>query len=314
MKQISISGAAGYIGSRAIGYFLNRGYKVRSMDNFYKGHVDSLFHYINHPNFTFFDGSVTRLEDCQKLVEGADAVINLAALVGFPICARNPDLAMVVNTFGTENMIKARNSYNKEIPFVLTSTGSVYGAVTDSICTEDTACNTTTVYGKTKLEAEKIVQDEPNTVVYRYATAFGVSPCMRVKLLVNDFIHQAYNERAIVIFEADFKRTFIHISDFIRSLEFGITNYQKMPHKVYNCGDESLNLSKRELANLIAKKTGCSLFFGQTGKDLDVRNYEVSTKRLNNLGFKCEITMEQGIDELIKAVPLLRVGNRYEPN
>jgi nucleoside-diphosphate-sugar epimerase len=314
MKTIAISGGGGYIGSRTIGYFLNKGYKVRTMDNFYKGHCDALFPYTTNENFEFIYGDVTNINDCNKLVQGADAVVNLAAIVGFPQCARNKDLAYAVNVRGTSNMMEARNHFNKDIPFIFTSTGSVYGAVTEQLCTEKTPTNTNTVYGLTKLAAENRIIEEENAIVYRYATAFGTSPCMRVQLLVNDFVFRAFNEKIIVVFEADFKRTFIHISDFIRSLEFAILNYKNMKDKVYNVGDNGLNWSKRELAEYISKKTGCALHFAETGKDLDVRNYEVDYSKINNLGFKCEMTMESGIQELIRAIPLLRVGNRYEPN
>jgi nucleoside-diphosphate-sugar epimerase len=314
MKLISISGGGGYIGSKATTYFLNQGYKVRVMDNFYKTHCDALFSVAHNPNFEFIYGDVTKIKDCEKLVDGCDAIINLAAIVGFPQCAKNPVLASLVNAGGTENMLKARNTYDKNVPFILTSTGSVYGAVTDTICTEDTPANTKTQYGITKKCAEIIAQENPNTIIYRYATAFGVSPCMRVQLLVNDFVHRALTEKVIVIFEADFKRTFIHIGDFIRSLEFGILNHDKMKDKIYNVGDNNLNWSKRQLGEYVSKKTGCLLHFAETGKDLDVRNYEVDYSRINNAGFRCNVTMEQVIDELLKAAPLLRVGNRYEPN
>jgi nucleoside-diphosphate-sugar epimerase len=314
MKTVAISGAGGFIGSLATKYFLKQDYRVRAMDNFYKGHIDSLLEVITHPNFTFIPGDVTKFADCKKLMEGADAVINLAALVGFPQCAKNEILARAVNVGGTQNMLLARNSSNPDIPFILPSTGSVYGAVTEQICTEDTPTNTNTVYGLTKLEAEQYVKRCENVVIFRYATAFGVSPCMRIQLLVNDFVYRAMTERIIVVFEADFKRTFIHISDFVLSLEFAINNYKQMTDIVYNVGDNSLNWSKRQLANYISEKTGCLVHFAETGKDLDVRNYEVSVDRINKLGFKCFTSMEKGIDELIKAIPLLRVGNRYEPN
>lgn len=314
LKLISISGAGGFIGSKAVGCFLNKGYKIRAMDNFYKGHCDSLFHYIDNPNFEFFEGDVTNPKDCTKLVDGSDAVLNLAGLVGFPVSAKNPILAWATNHIGTKNMIEARNNYNKDIPFILTSTGSVYGAVTEEICTEKTKCNTSTVYGLTKLAAENELKNQPNTIIYRYATAFGVSSCPRVKLLVNDFVYRAVHEGIIDIFESHFKRTFIHIKDFVRSLEFAIENYQNMPEQIFNCGDNALNKTKLEIAEIISQRTGCIINKAEIGKDLDVRNYEVSVDLLNNKGFKCEVSIEEGIDELIKAAKLLRVGNRYEPN
>ncbi len=307
-KLISVSGCGGFIGNVLVRFLLEKGYRVRGMDNFHKGHCDALLGIVNHNNFEFFYGDVTRREDCEKLVKDATVVVNLAALVGFPACAKQPALAEVVNVEGTRNMVYAANGK----PFIFTSTGSVYGAVKD-ICTEESPINTNTIYGITKYRAEQIVQGQPNTVIYRYATAFGLSPNMRVNLLVNDFVHRALTEKVLVVFEADFKRTFIHIRDFCRSIEFAIDNYKAMQEqKVFNCGSNDLNWTKRQLADYVSQKTGCYVHYADVGKDWDVRNYEVSYEKLNKLGFTCVRTMEDGIDELIKATPLLRTRNPYE--
>lgn len=308
--KIAISGVGGYIGNVAARYFLAQGYKVVGMDNFFKGHVDALFGIIGNPNFEFIYGDVTNKNDCNKLTSGADYIIHLAALVGFPICARMKDTARAVNVGGTENMIKSRKNNQ---PFVYASTGSVYGVV-EGVCVEESAINTNTVYGITKFDAEQIVSSENNTVSYRMATAFGLSPCMRVQLLVNDFCHQAVHNKTFTVFEPDARRTFIHITDFVRALDFGLVKSETMKNKVYNCGDNKLNWTKRQLANYISQKTGAHLFFGEFSKDADCRDYEVDYSKLNNLGFYCKTSMEEGIDELLKAAPLLRVGNRYEPN
>lgn len=310
MTTLAISGCGGYIGNVAIRYFLNRGYKVKGMDNFFKGHVDALFGIIDNPNFEFMYGDVTNKNDCKKLIDGSTHVIHLAALVGFPICARMKDTARAVNVGGTENMLKARKSNQ---PFIYASTGSVYGVV-EGICTEESPINTNTVYGITKYDAEQMVASEQNTVSYRMATAFGLSPCMRVQLLVNDFCHQAIHNKTFTVFEPDSRRTFIHCTDFVRALEFGLLHSEVMQNKIFNCGDNKLNWTKRQLATYISEKTGAHLFFGEFNKDADCRDYEVDYSKLNNLGFYTQVTMEQGINELLKAAPLLRVGNRYEPN
>lgn len=312
--KIAISGCGGFIGSYAIGYFLQKGYQIRGLDNYSKGHCDSLFQYINNPNFQFIYGSVSKQKDCDRLLDDCDAVIHLAGLVGFPICDRHEGDAEVVNHIGTQNMIAARDKISTNIPFVFTSTGSVYGAV-QGICTETTICNTNTVYGLTKRRAEKVLEHSKNTIIYRMATAYGISPTMRVALLVNDFAYKAVVERRLDVYEADFRRTFIHISDFVRSLEFAITNCHALEQdKIYNCGDDNLNWTKRRLAEYFKEKTGCKVTYDGSGSDLDCRDYECSYKKLNNKGFFTKKTMEEGIDELIKAVPLLRIGNRYEPN
>lgn len=308
MKKIAISGCGGYIGSYAIRYFINKGYQVRGMDNFFKGHCDSLFNVIDNPNFEFFRGDVTNLNDCKRLVKDADYIIHLASLVGFPICSSYPDLAYSVNVNGTKNILEARYASQK---LFFASTGSVYGKL-EEVCTEDSPCNTNTVYGKTKLEAENLITSQPNTVSFRFATCAGLSPCMRVELLVHDFIYNALTSKSIVVFEPDARRTFIHISDFVKSIEFALKN--EMEYKVYNAGSDTMNWSKRKLAEYIKEKTGCHLFYGETGKDLDQRDYEVSYARLNNQGFVAEKSMEFVVEEIIKATPLIRIGNRYEPN
>jgi len=309
---IAISGCGGFIGNVLVRHLLDNGYPVRGMDNFDKGHCDALLGVIDRSNFEFFEGDVCNPKDCEHLVKDCSGVVNLAALVGFPRCLKRPELAHLVNVNGVANMVAARNNFTNLAPFIQTSTGSVYGAVIDDICTEETPCNTNTVYGITKLKAEEILRKERNVIIYRYATAFGVSPSMRVNLLVNDFVNRALTDRSLTIFEADFKRTFIHILDFARTIGFALKNYDKMTDVIYNAGDEKLNWSKRDVAEYIKGKTGCHITYADIGKDLDVRNYTVSYKRLNKLGFYCHINMEKGIDELIKAGRLLRSRNPYD--
>lgn len=307
-KTIGVTGCGGFVGNSLVRHLLNKGYKVKGMDNFHKGHCDALLGIINHSQFEFMYGDVTRQEDCDKLVQGTNYIVHLAALVGFPACAKQPALAEAVNVGGTKNMVRAAAGR----PFVFTSTGSVYGAVTD-ICTEESPLNTNTIYGITKAKAERVVETAMNTVIYRYATAFGLSPNMRVNLLVNDFVHRAMTEKVLVVFEADFLRTFIHLSDFCRSIEFAFNNYTLMQtQKIFNCGSNELNWTKRQLADYVSSKTGCYVHYADVGKDLDVRNYSVDYSKLNKLGFECVKNMEDGISELIKATPLLRTRNPYE--
>ena len=155
------------------------------------------------------------------------------------------------------------------------------------------------------------MSEEPNTVSFRFATGFGVSPNMRVNLLVNDFVYQAMTNKALVIFQADFRRTFIHVKDMARAFEFGVT-HPNMKYKVYNCGDNKLNWTKRQLAEYVKEQTGCHIFYGDVGIDLDQRDYEVDYSRLNSEGFYTETSMETGIIELVKAIPILQIRHQYE--
>jgi nucleoside-diphosphate-sugar epimerase len=307
----AVSGAGGYVGNVLVRHLLGKGHKVRAMDNFHKGHCDGLIPLASNQDFEFIYGDVTRFEDCRRLVDGVDGVIHLAAIVGFPACKRQPILSRSVNVDGTLNMLSVRNAINKNMPFVFASTGSVYGKVTE-LCTEETSTNPQSQYGIDKLTAEQAVRANNNTVSLRFATGFGISPCMRVNLLVNDLVYQAYHNNSFTLFEAEAKRTFIHVYDMARCFEWALRQCVDTESKVFNAGDSTLNWSKRQLAEYIKEQTRCYVTYAEIGKDADQRDYEVSFKKLNDNGFICYYNMKKGIDELIKAAPLLRVRNPYD--
>lgn len=309
--KIGITGAAGFVGSTLCRLALKEGHSVRALDNFHKGNADSLIELARSPVFEFMYGDVTNYKNCREFVEGLDAIIHLAAIVGFPACKKHPALAREVNLEGTRHLIKARNHY-KDIPFVNASTGSVYGVIED-ICTEESFCNPASFYGEVKLDAERIVIKNSNTVSFRFATGFGVSPNMRINLLVNDFVYQALVNGHIEVFQPHARRTFIHVRDMSRAFLWGIKYIKEDGReKVFNCGDNKLNWTKGELVQYVMEKTGCRLYFEDFAQDEDKRDYEVSYKRINDAGFHCMYSMEQGIDELIKAVPMMRIIHQYE--
>jgi nucleoside-diphosphate-sugar epimerase len=310
MKKVVIFGC-GYIGNILIRQYLAKGYEVRGVDNFFRDIGDSLLPIISNPDFEFVRGDITNYQDCVKNIEGADQIVLLSGLVGAPICDRYPSLTQAVNVQGAKNVVDARNSINDQIPLFCASTGSVLGKI-EEICTENTKPNPLSLYGRSKLEAEQYILSFPKTVAHRFATAFGLSPMMRVDLLVNDLTMQAVNNRCLVIFQADAHRTFIHVQDFARSIIFSLENINQLKYNLYNAGSNTLNYTKREIAEMIAKKTGCYVHFAEIGSDPDARDYIVDYSRLENEGFKCEKTLEFGIDEIIKANPLLQVKNKYE--
>jgi nucleoside-diphosphate-sugar epimerase len=308
-RTVLITGCGGYVGNVLARQALDMGYKVIGVDNFHKGNCDALFSVMDNDNFDFQYGDVTDLKRMMKLCERADAIIHLAAIVGFPACARQPALATAVNVQGTENMLLARTGK----PMVFASTGSVYGKVED-VCTEDSPLNAVSLYGTTKAEAEQMVTACEKTVAFRFATGFGISPCMRVNLLVNDLVYRAMTERHINIFQADFRRTFVHVRDMANAFLWGVESIfnNTLKHKVYNCGANDLNWTKRELAEYIKEKTGCYVTYADAGNDADQRDYEVDYSRLNDNGFYCQETMEHGIDELLKVTPVLQIRHQYE--
>lgn len=306
MKTVLVTGAAGYVGNVLVRKLLARGDKVIAFDNFHRGSCDALLGVVDHPNFKFVEGDVTNKADCKKWVAEAEQIIHLAGIVGFPACKKQPSLSYAVNVEGTRNIVEARTRDQK---MFLASTGSVYGKV-EGICHENSPKNYQSIYGEHKWLAEQSVTNAPNTLSYRFSTAFSVSPTMRVNLLPNDFVYQALVNRCLTVFEADFMRTFIHIKDMCDAIIFGMN--REMKYKVYNCGDNKLNCSKRDLAEKIKAKTGCLVTYAEIGKDLDCRDYKVDFSKINDEGFVCQYDLDMGIDELIKAVPLLRINHQYQ--
>ena len=196
------------------------------------------------------------------------------------------------------------------MPFVYASTGSVYGKV-EGTCTEESPLNAVSLYGVNKRIAEEMVATQDNTVSFRFATGFGVSPCMRVNLLVNDFVYQAITNKILTIFQADFRRTFIHVRDMAKAFTMGFENMGNWKHKVYNCGANHLNWTKRELAEYVKENTDCFVHYEEIGTDADQRDYEVSYDKLENEGFSCDVDMKTGIQELIKVAPILQIRHQY---
>lgn len=302
-----IFGGGGYVGSTLVRELLAEGHKVKVVDNFFKGNCDSLLHFTSNPNFEFAFGDVTNKKDVERSMKGIDNIILLSALVGAPICQKYPVLSHLTSVGGAKNVIKYRP---KDVPLFFASTGSVYGALSE-LCTEDSPTNPKSEYGVDKLMAERLILDAKNTYAYRFSTAFGLSPCMRVNLLINDLVLQAYTNHCLVIFQADFKRSFISVTDMARSFIHGINHHRSFTHHLFNVGDPDGNFTKREIAEKIRAKLPCSVFYEDISEDVDQRNYAVDMQRILKTGWKPTISVDQGIDELIKAVPLLQVRNPY---
>jgi nucleoside-diphosphate-sugar epimerase len=308
--KVLVTGAAGYIGSTLCPDLLNLGHEVVALDNFNKGHADALIPCAKYKGFTLIKGDIRDEKLIDKLMPQVDAVIHLAALVGAPACSRDPWLSYSTNVVGTTNLLKHREY---EIPFIYSSTGSNYGKV-EGICTENSPCNPLSEYGLHKYEAERFVVAENNTVSLRFATAYGVSPCMRVNLLVNDLVSQAIKNKGFTLFQSDFRRTFIHVRDMSRSFIWALdklTSEDKPKYKVYNTGGEVGNCTKRDLAEYLKKKIGCEVVYGDSGVDPDQRDYEVDYSRIRSEGFELKYTMEEGIDELIRVIPILSEIQKY---
>lgn len=299
--KLAIFGGAGFAGTQLVQRSLNRGFHITVFDNLYKG-GHGLLTFVENPNFKFEYADIRNEDDCKKIFQhDFDFLILLVGIVGLPECDKYPKLAYEVNVVGWRNLMNVKP---RGLPVIAASTGSCYGHI-DGICTEESPTEPLSHYGKTKLQGEKIVLEYENSVALRFATAAGISPNPRWNLLPNDLTLQAHEHGKLNIFEADNMRTFIDIRDFADSFIFMCENFDHLKHRVYNVGDERNNWSKRRLAEYISSKIGCKLTFHETGKDTDARNYIVSYSRINELNFRCQYTIEETVDNLIKAVKLL---------
>jgi len=245
------------------------------------------------------------IRDAAKLggaIRKADAIFHLASVVGYPACNRDAELAQEVNVGGTRLLNRLRSA---DQPIMFASTGSNYGPVPSGVCTEDLPLNPRTLYARTKAEAENILLEKSGVVVYRLATAFGLSPALRLDLLVNDFCYKAVHKGALVVYEANAKRTFIDVYDIARAFLHALENLDRMRDGIYNCGDDRMNASKLEVAQLIQRQVDCVVKLADVGTDEDQRDYEVSYNKISATGYRTTISLEEGISRMIAAFRFL---------
>tara|TARA_Y100000590_G_C15733065_1_gene1017711 strand:- start:3244 stop:4182 length:939 start_codon:yes stop_codon:yes gene_type:complete len=306
--NILITGGAGYIGSILVPKLLYKNHKVTVIDNLMFG-IDGLLVNFANKNFKFINEDVYNSEFIKKNISNFDFVIHLAAIVGYPACKKYPELAVKINKVSTEQICNLL--VKKSIPILYSSTGSNYGAVEGEICTEETPLNPVSIYGETKTAAELIASQTSNFLNYRFATAFGVSPRMRLDLLINDFVYQAIKNKNLTIYEKNFKRTFIHVIDIAENIIFGIEKFTDIKNNTFNIGSNEMNYSKAEIANIIKKKIPYYLHYAEIGTDEDKRNYEVDYSKSKKAGFKTKVDIETGLNELIEVCKCLKIYSKY---
>lgn len=305
MERVLITGGAGYLGSTLTEYLLGKGYQVTVLDNLLYNQL-SLLHLFKNVNFTFLSGDVRDIELLTKLVKEHDVIIPLAAIVGMPACKANPDLTIEVNYKQIETILAA-SSINHKI--ILPNTNSQYGS-SDQILTEESPFKPLSLYAKTKCDAEEVLLASKNGIALRLATVFGVSPRMRTDLLVNDFVYKSVVDGYLVLFEAHFKRNYIHVLDIARTFEFMIRNYDKCNGNAFNVGLSSANLTKFELANKIKQQVPHLVIKQDDFKeDFDKRNYVVSNKKLESVGWAPKYDLDYGIRELLSAYQIVVNSN-----
>jgi len=296
MKEILITGAAGYIGSMLCTELVSKGYNVTAVDKL-KYDKNSLCHLFFEKNFKFIKEDVTKPDVVKKIIKDKEFIIPLAGLVGAPLCKKKKKEAVEINVNAIKLILKFVKK-NQKIVYPTTNSG--YGVGQKSkFCDENSALNPLSLYGRTKAKAEKIVMKHSNFVAFRLATVFGYSYRMRTDLIVNNFVEKAVKLKRLEIFEPRFRRNFIHIKDVIRAFIFAIENFKKVRNNIFNLGLSSANITKIQLALKIKKKLkDIKILVNRSKSDPDKRDYFVSNKKIEKAGFKAKITIEDGIEEL----------------
>ncbi len=304
---VLLTGGAGYLGCVLVRHLFSLGYRVTILDNLmYHQNQTGLFQYCYHDRFKFVYGDVRDEALIQQLVSENDIIIPLAAIVGVPICDRDPWLAEAIN-FGSIKLLNRLRSPGQSI--IYPSTNSGYGIKTgDTPCTEKSPLGPISLYGRTKVQAEKLLLDSQNVISLRFATVFGVSQRMRLDLLVNEFTYRAVRDRFISLYEAHFKRSYVHIEDVARAFCHCIEHFEDMKGEPYNVGLPDANLTKLELAQKIKEHIPeLSIHCSDAGSDPDKRNYVTSTDKIRAKGFETCHSLDVGIKQLLKAFRMIQL-------
>jgi nucleoside-diphosphate-sugar epimerase len=299
-SHVLVTGGLGYLGSILCEHLLDADFEVTALDNLLYGQgQQGLFHLCANPRFHFTKGDVRDEAVMKEAIARADAIIHLAAIVGAAACDRDRILATSVN-LDSVRLLRRLRSPRQVVIFPNTNSG--YGITTgQALCTEESPLQPISLYGRTKVEAETLLLDSPNTISLRLATVFGMSPRMRLDLLVNHFVYGAVSDGYLVVFEKDFKRNFVHVRDVADCMIHCLAHSERMAGRAYNVGLDEANLSKEELARKIQRLVPkFYIHFAPIGQDPDKRNYIVSNQRLHEAGFAAKRGLDDGIRELLK--------------
>jgi nucleoside-diphosphate-sugar epimerase len=299
-EHVLVTGGLGYLGSILCEHLLAAGCQVTALDNLMYGTGEQgLFHLCANSAFDFVKGDVRDEALMRTVLKGADVVIHLAAIVGAAACDRDPVLATAVNL---ESVLLLNRLRSPRQFVVYPNTNSGYGSTSgETYCTEDSPLRPLSLYGRTKIEAERVLLESPNALTFRLATVFGMSPRMRLDLLVNHFVYAACTEGYLVLFEQDFKRNFVHVRDVADAMLHAIAHSGRMAGRAFNLGLDSANLSKGELARKVQEHVpNFYVHVAPIGQDPDKRNYIVSSRRLREAGFEARRSLDNGIRELLK--------------
>lgn len=283
---------------------------MRALDNMMYQQTSLLPHFIN-PNFHFIQGDARDQDKLKEGLEGADVVLHLAALVGAPLCRQREKDAWEINYESAMLLDSLRDASTQYYLYPNSTSG--YGTQTPvhGLCSEDTPQEPISVYGKSKVKAEVELLRRPNVVAWRFTTVFGLSARVRLDLMPNDFMWRALRSGALIVFEGHYQRSFIHVTDIARCVQFSIENFEPMKGRAFNVGHESMNKTKRELAEKIAEMTGCYLHFTDLRQDPDKRNYFIDFQRIQQVGFRPRIGWDEGLRSLYHGLKSLHWSNPF---
>ena len=306
--NILVTGAAGCIGSLLVPELLKEGHQVIAIDNFMYRQT-SLLDCCHDSELTLIRGDARDKDLISKHIKSADVILPLACLTGAPICDKDPVSAKSINLDAIQMLLEFRRPGQR---IIFPTTNSGYGIGQEGIfCDEKTPLKPISLYGLLKVEAEQVILAAGNSITLRLATVFGISPRMRIDLLVNDFVYRALNEGSLTLFEGHFKRNFIHVRDVARVFIHTLNHFEAMKNESYNVGLSDCNLSKRELCEEIKKQIPSFDYVeSEIGKDPDQRNYMISNEKIEKTGFKPKWSLQAGITELIKGYQVIQ-GHQY---
>lgn len=309
-EKILVTGGAGYLGSILVPQLIAEGFEVTVVDNFMFNQF-SLNQIYSNKKFKIINQDVRIKSEMKSIYSNYDIIIPLAAIVGAPLCKKDPINANLTNH---DSILDMLNLLSKEQKVIMPTTNSAYGTGDkNNFCDEESPLNPISTYAIDKVKIEKKLMERDNSISYRLATVFGFSPRMRLDLLVNDFVYRAHKDKYIVLFESKFKRNYIHIKDVANAFMHSIKNFNKMRGNIFNVGLSDANISKYELCEKIKKYVPQFVFFDdQFSKDEDQRNYIVSNKKIESTGFKPNYSLDDGIQELLKGY--ITIKNNYHGN
>jgi nucleoside-diphosphate-sugar epimerase len=302
MQRILVTGGAGYVGSVLVPELLDKGHQVTVIDNFmYK--QPSLAAVVSNPNLELVYADVRDYATMKKYIGKADVVIPLAAIVGAPACAKDPVTASSINK---DSIIWLFKQLSPDQQIIMPTTNSAYGSGDkNNFCDENSPLNPLSLYAKDKVLVELELMHHAKATSFRLATVFGISPRMRLDLLVNNFVYRAMTDKFVVLFEGHFKRNYVHVGDVSQAFCFAIENPDKVIGEIFNFGLSEANISKEELCKAIQFLLPEFTFLdAPLAKDPDQRNYIVSNKKIEDRGMKASISLSAGIAELIKGLKM----------